>query len=237
MVVRRKLHDHNETDFLKLKILRRKIFEDGKPTGTAWSILGDDRGESVVETESNITALETGFTIQEFTDFCTVLGAWHKTAKVFGGRECVMAFPIPNMSHKLYFAPGADEPIAYPLDKIDPHYRVPRTQFESMMPESLHSAPCTLLTDGIRWSNALGHPVGESFLWGSGEVLWDRSNLIWFFNSRLQDYQFQKLWNYSLAIHNLGMGRSALPGLEIDRLDAAFLMAVQKARNKRNYRV
>ena len=235
MVVRHKLHDHNETDPKKLKILRRKIFEDGKPSGVAWS-MGDDREESVIECGSTITALETEFTIQEFTLFCAILRAWHKTEKRFGGRECVMVFPIPNMSHKRYYAPGSDQPMAYyPLDKIDPHYHVPRTQFEEMKSEPLSSVPCEFLTNGIRWSNTLGHPVGESFQWGGGDVLWDRKILLWLFNYRLRDEQFQRLWNYSLNTYNLGMGRCSIPCLEIDRQDAAFFLAVQMARNRRNH--
>ena len=236
-VVRHKIHSHNETDFLKLKILRRKIFEVGKPSGVAWTILGD-RDESVIECGSTLTALETEFTAQEFTDFCSVLDAWHKTQNLFGGRECVMVFPIPNMSHKRYYAPGANQPMDYyPLDKIDPHYRVPRTQFESMKSESIGSAPCEFLTNGRQWSNVLSHPVGESFNWDNGVVLWDRSNLLWLFNYRLCDEQFQRLWNYSLDTHNLGKEGRSISGLVIDRLDAAFLLAVQMARSRRKKHV
>jgi len=118
------------------------------------------------------------------------------TARValWGGRECVMIYPVPNASHKRYYAPGADEPMAYPLDKMDPHYGVPRTQFESMKSEPLGSAPCVFLTEGRRWSNVLGHPIGESFRWDSGEVLWDRSSLLWLFDYRLSEHQFNELW-------------------------------------------
>ena len=146
-----------------------------------------------------------------------------------------MIFPRPNASHKIYFAPGADEPMNYPLDKIDTHYRIPRYQFESMKSERLGSATCAFLTNGKRWSNTLGHPVGESFHWGCGEILWDRSNLLWLFNYRLRDEQFQRLWNYSLNTHNLGHERRSISGLEIDRQDAVFLLAVQRARSRRNH--
>jgi hypothetical protein len=145
-----------------------------------------------------------------------------------------MIFAVPNASHKRYYAPGADEPMDYPLDKMDKHYGVPRTQFESMKSEPLGSAPCAFLTEGRRWTNVLGHPIGESFRWGNGEVLWDRSNLLWLYDYRLSEPQFNLLWNHSLAIFNLGMDRSEqIPGLEIDRQDAAFLLAVQKARSRR----
>ena len=154
-VVRHKIHSHCETDPKKLKIFRKRIFENGKSIGAAWAILGDHRDESVIESGSEITALKMEFTTQAFSDFCSILEAWHKTKKLFGGRECVMVFPVPNASHKLYYAPGTAEPMDYPSDRIDPHYRVPRTQFESMKSEPLTSTPCAFLTDGRRWSNAL----------------------------------------------------------------------------------
>ncbi|MEI6232634.1 MAG: hypothetical protein WCT04_06255 [Planctomycetota bacterium] len=233
-VVRHKVHIDSETDPKKLKILRRIIVEGGVRTGVAWSIHGDDLCETVSESRSKIVAFETDFTIQSFAKFCSILEAWDRTKTLFGGRETVIAYSIPNKSHAIYLAPGSAVPMSYPLDKMDPHYHVPRAQFESMKSEPLISVPCAFLTGGRRWLNALGHAVGESYHWGSGEVLWDRSNLLWLFTYRLRDEQCQRLWNYSLNIHNLGSEGRSISGLDIDRHDAAFLMAVQSARNGGN---